>query len=201
MPDLELAEQLLEFSERIDAELRRIVQRLPEGRIVYRPKQRMRQGIPENISVRIAPESEVDPRTLTAGLARVEELVIEPIRFTGAVTADLTGSPEEFEVEELSSARQALAPPYTEWQWLVTPLRSGSTSLHLSVSAVIRLSNGDKETYDVLLKKTEIIVQVNRPWVVKRWFGAHWKWLAGTPLFLGLTGWIGAWVRKKLKGP
>ncbi len=179
------------FNSKMDEELRNAWEELDEGSIAYEPKRCMRQGQTEEVKVRITQHGNVD---LSAKLPNV--FWIEQLKVSGTMAAYLEGQPDEFEIRSLSSTQQALVGSYSEWIWLVTPIKSGLRSLNLLVVAKIRLSNREVETKDVLVKATTIEVEVDRTWATRRFFQDNWEWFLGSPIVLGLMAWVVAKLRR-----
>lgn len=190
----ELARPAHSFNTQMDEELRRAWKEMDEGRIAYDPKRELRQGDSEEVRARISREPDID---LREGFE--SEVWIERLRVSGSMAAYLSGNPNDFEIVALSSPKQALVGSFTDWNWEVTPLSAGNKTLNLRVVATIRLSNGETETKDILVKDTQIHVEVNRAWAAKRFIQDHWQWLLGSPLLVGLITWIASRVRVSRK--
>lgn len=179
------------YNERVAVELRKAWNEMKEGRIVYPPVLSMNQGRPEEVVVRIAAESDT-------AIPEARGMVIEPLKVSGSMSAYLEGAEGDFEIDQRSSTQQGLVGPLTSWKWMVTPLKAGTLPLTLRVVATIRLSPDVEEETDILVKESQIEVEVDRIWSAKRLVEKHWEWFAGGPL-LGGIGWLAAWSRKAKK--
>jgi len=182
------------FNSLMDEELSQAWKELRDGNVAYEPNRCMRQGRPNMIKVRVTRHRNLD---LSVGLPN--SFWVDRLKVSGTVTAKLDGRPDEFDISSLNSPQQALVGPYSDWLWLVTPLKSGLRSLNLRIIAKIRLSNGDTETKDVLVKATTVEVRVDRAWATKRFCQNNWKWLLGSPIVLAILGSITAHLRRRAK--
>ncbi len=179
------------YNERIYEELKRAWLSLDEGKVAYEPNREMTQGVPEEVRIRVSDDASVP---LDLGIFR-EPAVVEQLKTSGSMSADLTAGKDDFEITRLSSSRQALVGPFTDWIWRVTPLKAGEHQLFLKVTAQIRLSNGDEEVRDVLAKDTVITVAANPSWAARGFFARNWQWLVGGPVTLAVVGGLIAYMR------
>lgn len=169
----------------MDAELQGAIARLKPGWFAYDPEPIMRQGQKYRVLVRVSPEAK-QPSTPYPGTPPV----VESIRTSGVMTAELEHEPESFHVQRIGSARQPIVPPFTDWQWDVTPLKSGRRNLNVVVTAVIRLSDGTQEESQVVVKTATISVSVNPLYVAGEFWASHWEFVLGSPLFVALVFWV-----------
>ena len=115
---------------------------------------------------------------------------IDDIKVSGEMSADLRGDSEAFNIVALSTPVQNIDnESYTEWEWIVTPKKSGETPLKL----VIKLKDLNK---DIIVFNKNIKIKSNLPIVVEGFFEKYWQWLMTTiiiPIFLYF------WNRKRKK--
>jgi hypothetical protein len=115
---------------------------------------------------------------------------IDDIRVSGEMSADLRGDSESFNIVTLSTPVQNIDnESYTEWEWIVTPKKSGETTLKL----VIKLKDLNK---DIIVFNKNIKIKSNLPIVVEGFFEKYWQWLMTTiiiPIFIYF------WNRKRKK--
>jgi len=113
---------------------------------------------------------------------------IEDIKVSGEMTAELISEPDAFKINLLSTPTQNIDnESYTEWEWNITPLKSGNNSLKL----IIKVKEINK---DIVVFNRNISVKSNVPVVVKGFFEKYWQWIISTfiiPIFLFF------WNRKK----
>jgi hypothetical protein len=113
---------------------------------------------------------------------------IEDIKVSGEMLAELRGDTDIFNIVSLSTETQNIdTESYTEWEWIVTPKRSGDTPLKL----IIKLKGLNK---DIIVFNKTIKIKSNVPVVVEGFFDKYWQWIMTTiiiPIFLYF------WNRKK----
>jgi hypothetical protein len=111
---------------------------------------------------------------------------IEDIRVDGVMSAKLIGDESSFSITQLSSELQNIDDGgYTEWSWLVTPLKSGEVYLKLIIK--VRIDNDVKRDIVVFDKKLDI--EPDRVWSFKTWFGKYWQWLLST-IIIPILVWL-----------
>jgi len=107
--------------------------------------------------------------------------MIEDIKVSGEMSAELRGDVDAFKIVSLSTQSQNIDDEsYTEWEWIVTPNKGGESSLKLVV--IIKDINKDIVVFNKLIK-----VKSNVPVVVDGFFEKYWQWLMTTiiiPIFL-----------------
>ena len=115
---------------------------------------------------------------------------IDDIKISGEMTAELRGDSDAFSIKSLSTESQNIDnESYTEWEWTVTPKRSGESPLKL----VIKVKNVNK---DIVVFNKGIKVKTNVSVAVEGFFDGNWQWLMTTiiiPVFIYF------WNRKKKK--
>jgi len=113
---------------------------------------------------------------------------IDDIKVSGEMSAELRGDSETFNIVSLSTGTQNIDDEsYTEWEWIVTPKKSGDTPLKL----VIKLKGLNK---DIIVFNKTIKVKSNVPVVFESFFEKYWQWIMTTiiiPIFIYF------WNRKK----
>ena len=101
----------------------------------------------------------------------------------------LTAESGAFQVTSLSDEEQTVAgKEYAEWDWNVTPLRSGDHWLHLRVVAPLNIPGWGEKAYDFPAIDRSIEVQVDRWYASKNFLRNYWQWIVGT-LLLPLLAW------------
>lgn len=116
--------------------------------------------------------------------------VIEDVKVSGEMSAELRGDDTQFKIVSLSTPVQNIDDEsYTEWDWIVTPLKSGSSSLKL----VVKVKDLNK---DIVVFNKNIKIKSNVPVVVEGFFDKYWQWFMTTiiiPVFIYF------WNKKKKK--
>jgi hypothetical protein len=114
--------------------------------------------------------------------------MIEDVKVSGEMSAELRGDSDDFKIVSLSTLTQNIDDEsYTEWEWIVTPLKSGENPLKL----VVKLKDFNK---DIVVFNRSIKVKSNVPVAVEGFFDKYWQWIMTTiiiPIFLYF------WNRKK----
>jgi len=166
------------LSEIVEDELKK----LSPGRILFNPAQEMKVGVTERVEVRIAKTITED---LTVGLRGRGIPQIEEIRVGTFMKVHLTG--DNFECRALSHEEQIVAGEgFTQWDWDVTPLKSGIQSLLLTVTVRIKIPNYGEERKDYPVFERWIKVKVNRIYSIKKFIMSYWQWILGTIIGSGV---------------
>lgn len=144
--------------------------KLAKGQILFNPPQEMKVGVKERVEVRIAKTITED---LTVGLRGRGESHIEEIRVGTFMRTRLQGI--YFNIEELSEEDQLVAGEgFTQWNYNVTPLKSGIQSLSLTVTVRIKLPGNVEETKEIEVFDREISIHVNISYSLKKFIENYW---------------------------
>ncbi len=113
---------------------------------------------------------------------------IEDVKVSGEMSAELRSDVESFDIKALSTPIQNIDnESYTEWEWVVTPKKSGDSPLKL----VIRVKDLNK---DIVVFNKNIKIKKNVPVAFEGFFEKYWQWFMTTiiiPIFIYF------WNRKK----
>ena len=116
--------------------------------------------------------------------------MIEDVKVSGEMLAELRGDSDEFKIVSLSTPTQNIdEESYTEWEWVVTPLKRGQSPLKL----VVKIKDFNK---DIVVFNRSVEIKSNVPVVVEGFFEKYWQWIMTTiiiPIFIYF------WNRKKKK--
>lgn len=116
--------------------------------------------------------------------------MIEDVKVSGEMSAELRGDNDEFKIVSLSTPTQNIDDEsYTEWEWVVKPLKSGQSPLKL----VVKVKDFNK---DIVVFNRNIKIKSNVPVAVEGFFDKYWQWIMTTiiiPIFLYF------WNRKRKK--
>ena len=169
------------------------VQKLHDSKILFNPPLEMQQGAKERIEARIS-FADIGP-ALTEGLHGSGVPQIETLKVGPIMKVVLVGDQGAFHIEKFSSEEQTVAgKPFAQWEWDVTPLRSGNQTLHLQASASIYVPGRGEKPVDIPVIHKSIQVKVDRWYATKEFVGNNWQWL-WTALIIPLGGWL--WQRKR----
>lgn len=173
------------FQELIDEALKK----LPMGRILFNPPKEMEVGDTELVEVRITQNI---TENLIKGLKGRGVPQIKETKVSTSMKVRLTG--RNFDIDPQNGATQVIeSDKYTNWEFQVTPLKSGIQTLHLTYYIIISIPDYDDKKKEYEVGDWEINVRVNPYWTLK----CHWKFIVAT--FLTIVGLIIAVIaiRKK----
>ena len=115
---------------------------------------------------------------------------IEDVKVSGEMSAELRADAGAFDIKALSTPVQNIDnESYTEWEWVVTPKKSGDSPLKL----IIRVKDLNK---DIVVFNKNIKIEKNVTVAVEGFFQKYWQWFITTiiiPIFIYF------WNRKKKK--
>jgi hypothetical protein len=160
-----------------------------KGTIAYSVPKEMQVGKSYQIKLRITKEKgkEVN-QTLVLGDREIpiadpsidSRVTIENIRVEKTMTAELISENGAFEITPLNTEKQFIEDgEYTEWGWVVNPLKSGKTYLKLLIKIKIEV-DGETSYKDIVVFDKNIEVKANIQHGVKNWFSEYWQWLMTT---------------------
>jgi hypothetical protein len=170
---------------------------LKPGRLAFEPRKTMDQGREEKVFVRLSREAASD---ISKGFQEAPPM-IKAIQVGSVMRAALDYSPEDFKVRRVGEETKTIESPYTEWAWKVTPLLGGDKQLNVLVYAELVLPNGNHELYEAFIGSAVIHVHTRPSYVVGKFVRENWQWLLGSPIVLGLGGWLGVRLLKSKKRP
>jgi len=169
------------------------LKKLTSGRILFNPPEEMRAGVKERIEARIAKGFSED---LSKGLRGAGVPRIDTIKVGAFMKVRLLG--DNFDIDSLSHGEQFVAEDkFTEWNWDVTPLKSGRQELSLVATVRIKLAEWGEEKRDYPVFSQQIKVKINPIYSVKTFTLNNWQWVISTILGSGLIGWIYKRVKAK----
>lgn len=118
-------------------------------------------------------------KLLTDGAGAPE---LDKIRVGDRMDVRLIDSDEAFRIVNLSLSEQTVRKDgdITEWNWDVTPLKSGHHDLIVSVTAILDISDRPSETFSQRVYDRSIAIEVNVPYWISQFWGANWQWILGT---------------------
>lgn len=151
-------------------------QRLVEGELVFAPSATMRQGTPYVVSARLS--RGFDAR-ITSGLDG-KAVVIQNTLVSCMVSMSLDSQePNAFAIENVPSGRKdeqiLVATSYTQWDWRVTPLRSGTLHLLLYVTPMLYVDGVGKGLKQFPQPPRVITVSPDYKFAVEKFIFGHWE--------------------------
>jgi hypothetical protein len=155
------------------------------GVIAYSVPGEMKVGDKYQIKVRISKEQNktkliVGDRNISINDENVNSNVtIESIRVEPTMSALLLSS-EAFEINPLSTETQNIEDlGYTEWGWVVKPLKSGNNFLKLIVKVKVK-TDDDVYYKDIVIFDKSIKIKTNIKHGLSEWLSSYWQWLMTT---------------------
>lgn len=159
----------------LEALIEKEVQKLRESKIVFNPPREMQEQKMEKIEARISFE-DIGP-ALAQGLEGSGTPQTETLKVSPIMNVTLTGDPTAFQIEGSGAEQVVAGKPFAQWDWYVTPLKSGDQNLTLTATATIYTpERGEKPAYYKTLEKP-ILVHVDRWRASKQFFANNWQWL------------------------
>jgi hypothetical protein len=155
---------------------------LRRGRILFNPPERMKIGKREKVEVRISGSLEVSPEDLAKNLTGQGKIETEEIKVGSFMSVRLTGS--AFEIVSVSHEGQFVPEDgFAEWQWNVTPQKSGQQTLYLAATVRLKIPPFGEEVMDLPVFEKTIYVAVARIAAITQFLQNHWQWIATAILF------------------
>ena len=166
---------------------------MAQGEIAFNPPDEMRLGESYKILVRITQNITGEAvEELKAGLTQTGTVVqTEFIKVSSEMKAELTTlQDEDMDILALSETEQSLGQNgYTEWEWRITPLKSGIKILFLGVSAIIRIPGEQPTIHSISVLEKEIDIEVNVMYSTLTFLGDYWQWLL-ISIINTILGWL-----------
>lgn len=170
------------------------LEKLHLGQVVFNSPEEMRVGIRERIEVRISQQEFIEG--LTEGLKGRGTPIIEQISVGTFMKVRLTG--DDFDIKALSHPEQVIMPgEFTQWDWDVVPLKSGSHVLHLCITTRILIPGYGEEKRDYPVMEKDINVEVNLQYSIIHFIKSYWQWIVSTVMVPIAGGIIAAMARRR----
>ncbi len=145
---------------------------LPIGKILFNPPEEMKACDTELVEVRITQNITED---LTKGLEGRGKAEIRETKVSPYMKVRLTGSAFKI-VPEISEPQIIESDKYTEWQFHVTPLKSGIQTLRLTYYVIINIAGYDDKQKAYKVGDWKVNVKVNSMYFLK----CYWQFIVGT---------------------
>ncbi len=168
--------------------------RLSRGRILYNPPAEMQVDETERVEVRISmdPEATLEVELKGSGAPQVESIPVSAF-----MKVRLMG--DAFRITSFSSEEQVVpAQGYTEWDFDVTPNKSGEQSLSLVVTARVKLPGYGDEQKDLKIIERQIRVRVTAGQSMGAWLRTNKTWLYPAVVVPSVTA-VGGWLWKRYR--
>jgi hypothetical protein len=152
--------------------INKALKELPTGKILFNPPEEMKVGDTELVEVRITHNITED---LTKGLEGRGKAKIKETEVSSYMKVRLTGNAFKI-VPEISEPQIIESDKYTEWQFHVTPLKSGIQTLHLIYYVIISIAGYDDKQKAYKVGDWKVNVKVNPMYFLK----CYWQFIVGT---------------------
>ncbi len=172
-----------------------LTENITPGTMAYSVPEQMKVGNTYNIKLRISKDNNKiqlinGDRDITISDTSIKSIVtIESIRVEPIMSAQLVSDEKSFEIKSLSTEVQNIEESgYTEWQWLIKPLKGGENFLKLVVK--VRVKEDGQEFYkDITVFDKKIPVKSNTIFTVKSFLSQYWQWIM-TTIIIPLIIWF-----------
>jgi hypothetical protein len=165
----------------IDNIVESIWENLSIGSILYNPSSEMQIGEMERVEARIAKNiyENFDRNLKGKGMPQIDRLKV-----SSKMIIHLDGD-EAFNIQELfAKTDMAIVGDYTQWEWNVTPLKSGIQTLRLCVDAVIEMPFLPDKTKHISTLERKIRVKFNPKYQTTCFIKHYWQWIIATIIAL-----------------
>lgn len=183
----------LDLLKLLESDMKRIVS---ESKL-FAPPQEMAVDIGEKVHFRIG-ETFMD--NLLEGLKKRGTPQIEEIRAGTFIKASLTG--DFFDIKAINEEKQPLtSEKFTQWEWDVVPLESGTRLLLIKATIKIEISGSQVLSKDFPLLERSVQVKVNLIHSSANFIKSYWPWITGVIILIvsGIIGWIVISRKKAMK--
>jgi hypothetical protein len=151
---------------------------LSPGAVVFTAPEKMRVADTSEVSLRIAAKNHA--AGILEGLTEGVTATAEQEHITPVMEARLDGG-AGVEVEALGKDAQSVAGGgFAEWRWNVTPKKSGSQRLTVSIIAHLTYPDGHDVPKTVRTLTRKVQVSANAGDSIKTFLASYWQWLTTT---------------------
>lgn len=150
-----------------------IANKLQWGSIAFDTPHKLALGESATIELLLSPTKST--QELQSKMKVAENTSKARIRISNRMEAMLKG--QGFKIEALVPQEQAISKgKTTHWKWEATPTEDGDKILHLSISAIIKISSEDAPLVIQTYSK-KIRVEISAAQRVLKFFSGNWQWL------------------------
>lgn len=146
----------------------------------------------QTIKAQLLIDPEKEASALAAELTKAGKKSSGTITVSNVVKASITAP--EFTVTAITEEEQAIiGGTSTEWLWSLTPKRSGTHDINLTVTAILKV-DGRESKHQLKTFEKQIQIKVKPGQVILDWFKSYWQWLTST-LVIPAVLWL--WGKRK----
>jgi hypothetical protein len=191
---------LPDFRDALVDEVDQELSKLRLANIAYNAPNSLHLGESAQIQLLLSAQKEVEE--LKTRLTELGERKGTTIKVSRRMEAHLAGT--GFKIEPLTDEIQAVSSRLTtEWKWEVEPTKTGTQSLHLTLTALIDVS-GEETAFSI--KTFDTTIQIRVTWYdrVSDFFSHNWQWLWAV-ILAPLAAWLARnrkrWLWRLRPGP
>ena len=163
---------------------------LPMGRILFACPPTMRVGASERVEVRISGDPTED---ISSGLQERGVPVQAGAKIAPVMKVTLTPDEDNvFDVKTLSEPEQFTGGTFSQWVWSVTPLKSGTHNLYLTVNVVVDVPGFGPQKREIPVLTQAVHVRTDMTYSTGEFWRKNWQWFSTTLLIP-----LGLWLWKK----
>lgn len=174
-----------------------VEEKFVKGLVAYSVPSEMSVGENYSIKIRITKDT-LEKKTLIVGDKEIpindttvhSTITVESIRVSSIMSAALTSdSDDNFKIVSKSTETQNIENfGYTEWQWNVTPLKSGNHFLKLIIK--VRITSDEGSFFkDIVVFEKQVSIKSNASYSISKVIEKYWQWSLSTliiPFFIWL---------------
>lgn len=174
-----------------DTLLEQAADNLPMGQVAVNHPEQMKVSRADTVRVRISRDQAAD---LSRGLpSEGHATEHDVIAVSTSMKVQLFGEPN-FDIKPLDDTEQLVTNKgFTEWAFMVVPLRAGKLPLHVRITAIVRAA-GIEKTKDFPVKDEIIQVRVSPTAAIGSFVSKNWQWLWST-ILVPIALWL--WNRRR----
>jgi hypothetical protein len=163
---------------------------LPMGHVLFACPPTMRVQTSERVEVRVSADSKED---ITSGLQERGVPIEAGAKVATVMKVTLTPDDDGvFDVKALSEAEQLTGDTFSQWVWSVTPLKSGTHNLYLTVNAVVNVPGLGPQKREIPVLTQAVQVRADVTYSTGEFWQKNWQWFSTTLLIP-----LGLWLWKK----
>ncbi|MGH7889711.1 MAG: hypothetical protein ACRENF_04090, partial [Thermodesulfobacteriota bacterium] len=153
--------------------------------IIFNPMREMKAGESQTVGVQV---SKTIMENLYDGLKQKKVPETDKIRLGQVLKFDLRGN--NFNIKPGSIGEESTGQEgFTELNWEITPLKTGTQSLILTATVNIESPDSGNQLKDYPLYVKAVKVNFNPVYSTIKFIKSYWIWIIGLIVVCGIVGW------------
>ncbi len=153
--------------------------------IIFNPMREMKAGESQTVGVQV---SKKIMENLHEGLKEKKVPETDKIRLGQVLKFDLSGN--NFNIKTVNIGEESSAQEgFTELNWEITPLKTGTQSLLLTATVNIETPDSGNELKEYPLYVKAVKVKFNPVYSAIKFIKSYWIWIVGLIIVSGIVGW------------